>query len=212
MEGYNHEGWDAMDIDDVDFSILNVIATDQFPLWKKEIHRNLSTDPHALPNVREVSVQTVGRRVDDLHERGYLDSCIISPKDINRDLIIAFKITDAGEQVRAEKRERLLREYVYHTFSKGNPDATRDVDTLAALTVEELGIDQELYEELRTADSLDLLTLLLLHYTRSELSDRMTGEDLDRLADLATVDDRLDTILSEDFLASCNVEGRQEAE
>ncbi len=43
-----------------------------------------------------VSVQTVCRRVDTLRDNGLLESCIISPDGIKRDLIIAFTTTDKG--------------------------------------------------------------------------------------------------------------------
>lgn len=191
-----------MDIDDVDFSILNVIAKDDAPLWKKEIHRGLSETPHALPNVREVSVQTVGRRVDDLHDDGYLESCIISPRDINRDLIIAFKITDAGEAARHRKREELLRDHVYHTFSRGNADLSADTDTLATLTVDEIGLDADLREELADTEPLELLTLLLLYYTRDAVDDRLDEESVDRLAELAATDERIGSLLTDHVIGS----------
>lgn len=71
-------------IDLLDLQILAILRDD--PLWKKRI-------AHQINNV---SVQTIGRRVDALHDKGLLESCIIAPDDIKRDLIIAFETTETG--------------------------------------------------------------------------------------------------------------------
>lgn len=68
----------------IDLQILAELRDD--PLWKKRI-------AHQIDNV---SIQTIGRRVDALRDKGLLDSCIIAPDDIKRDLIIAFETTEQG--------------------------------------------------------------------------------------------------------------------
>ncbi len=185
-------GVHRMDIDDVDFSILNVIASHGAPMWKKKIHRNLPEG--GLPNVQDISVQTVGRRVDDLHDRGYLESCIISPREINRDLIIAFKVTGDGHEVRTAKRSRLLRDHASRLVS-GGTDGGGDVATIARLMEDELDLDPETTERLHGCDPDHLLTLLLLHYTRDAVEQRIDTDQVDQLADLAATDDRLASIL-----------------
>lgn len=72
------------DVDLLDLQIL-VILRDA-PLWKQQVANQIDT----------VSVQTVCRRVDTLRDNGLLESCIISPDDIKRDLIIAFTTTEQG--------------------------------------------------------------------------------------------------------------------
>lgn len=73
-----------INLDLLDLQILGILQDDT--LWKKRIANHIDT----------VSIQTIGRRVDTLRDNGLLDSCIISPDDIKRDLIIAFETTEQG--------------------------------------------------------------------------------------------------------------------
>lgn len=189
-----------MDIDDVDFSILNVLRGHGAPMWKKKIHRHLTEGEAGLPNVRDVSVQTIGRRVDDLLERGLLESCIISPEEINRDLIIAFKVTPEGEAALTRKRERLLREHVLRSgvLSRGDREPQGDPGTIADLMAAELDLNEETADLLRACDSAELVTLLAIHYLKQGVSDLLTDESIPVLTDLALADETLaESLLSD---------------
>lgn len=77
-------------LDRVDLALLTLLADD--PLWKSEAHAQLLT----LDRVDTVSVQTVGRRIDRLHQEDYLATKIVTPEDLDRDLMIAFQTTAEG--------------------------------------------------------------------------------------------------------------------
>jgi hypothetical protein len=62
-------------------------------LWKNRIHERL---PDKGPDLLQSSLQTVGRRVDDLYDCGYLESCVTQGENVNRDLLIGFRTTDQG--------------------------------------------------------------------------------------------------------------------
>lgn len=93
-------------IDIIDFLILKCLQEHDAPLWKNRIHE------HHDGFGESASVQTIGRRVDTLVEEEYLDSCIVSPDDINRDLIIAYKLTEKGRAALRQKRRDMLEEAV----------------------------------------------------------------------------------------------------
>lgn len=190
-----------MPIDDVDFSIMKIIRDSRSPLWKKEIHRKL-TDGGGLPNVQEVSVQTVGRRVDALHEDGHLESCIISPNEINRDLIIAFKITDQGHDVFAGKRREILRDYIFRSsiLTDRETEPTSNTDILAELMVDELELGDTHLETLKDREARELLALLAVHYLREGIRDALDEEHVAGLAELALAAEELEEVLTEDVI------------
>ncbi|MFB6077098.1 MAG: hypothetical protein ABEK12_03135 [Candidatus Nanohaloarchaea archaeon] len=193
-----------MDIDDVDFSILKVLRDMDRPLWKKKIHRQLTDHDGGIPRVRDVSVQTIGRRVDDLHERGHVESCIISPSEINRDLIIAFKVTENGCRAVESKREEILREYAFRSgiFRGEAGNSAADTDTLADLMTKELGLDSSTEAVMREYGMTELQTILAVHYLKRGLRERITEEHVDRLADLAREEDRIADLLLDDIVDS----------
>lgn len=93
-------------IDIIDFLIMKCLREHDAPLWKNRIHE------HHNGFGESASVQTIGRRVDALVEDEHLDSCIVSPDDINRDLIIAYKLTENGRAAFQQKRRDMLEEAV----------------------------------------------------------------------------------------------------
>ncbi|WP_207587087.1 hypothetical protein [Halomontanus rarus] len=84
----------AVNLDLLDLAILDTVR--EQALWKKRLYEQLAQRAQIDRYLATVSLQTVARRVDKLRENGYLQSCIISPDDLNRDLIIAFRASEAG--------------------------------------------------------------------------------------------------------------------
>ena len=77
------------ELDECDQEILE--AVEDRPFWKNKIWERISVDR---------SVQAVSRRVENLVEDGYLENTFIEPSDLNdRDLIVAFKLTEDGRDV-----------------------------------------------------------------------------------------------------------------
>ncbi|NUB91086.1 hypothetical protein HT576_08640 [Haloterrigena sp. SYSU A121-1] len=71
-------------LDALDLEILAVLTNN--PLWKQKLYETLG----------KKSIQTIGRRVNDLQDGDLLASCILSPNSLNRDLVIGYKTTDRG--------------------------------------------------------------------------------------------------------------------
>ena len=78
------------ELDLLDLRILHLLTDN--PLWKTKIYRTLDTH----------SVQTIGRRVDRLQNNGLLDTCILTPEEIKRELIIGYKTSDSGQRLLTE--------------------------------------------------------------------------------------------------------------
>lgn len=95
-------------VDKVDYAILTVLEDTDSPLWKKRIHTAMTEQEDKLPGHPDVSTQTIGRRVDTLHDNALIQSSIVSPEDLKRDLIIAYTLTAEGEAALKEKREQLM--------------------------------------------------------------------------------------------------------
>lgn len=100
-------------IDNIDFSILQCVNDSERPLWKKKIYEYMEEYREYLPLQRDISAQTVGRRVDELADEGYLASVITSSEDVNRHMIIGYTDTEKGVKVLEDKRETLLKDIVF---------------------------------------------------------------------------------------------------
>lgn len=85
-----------MTLDITDLRILFLLQDADGPLWKNKIHEKLDDLTTAADAADTASVQTVGRRVDQLNDNGYLDNQIVSPEELKRDLIIGFEPTEKG--------------------------------------------------------------------------------------------------------------------
>lgn len=99
-------------IDTTDYALLQCIRDAKDPLWKNAVHSRLLERADELPGVDEVSVQTVGRRIDTLHENALITSEIINPDDLRRALIIGYTLTADGAAALRQKQEDLLKEYL----------------------------------------------------------------------------------------------------
>lgn len=134
-----------MELDKMDYALLTCLEEAETGLWKKELHAELERRATEFPGNVTRSIQTVGRRVEKLHEAAYIESCIVRPDNIPRELIIAYTTTEEGLEAVQEKRSALLKRYVaaYH-----------DV------------IDEKLHEESNASQA--LAHLLCRHYNLEE--------------------------------------------
>lgn len=157
-------------IDNVDFSILKCLKDTGETMWKKKIHQEMLACQETLPLPQEISLQTLGRRIDKLHKKGYLRNAIINPKELTRDLIIAYRITDQGWNVVEEKREQLLRELVCRELYSDKDNIEIGKYALAALINDEFGLEDR---DIETADNYsrdELLVLLGLYFLDQKVS------------------------------------------
>ncbi|NUC70710.1 hypothetical protein HTZ84_00010 [Haloterrigena sp. SYSU A558-1] len=77
----------ARKLDLLDLEILAVLT--HTSMWKKKLHETLE----------KKSVQTIGRRVEQLQTEDLLESCIVNPDEVKRDLIIAYQTTASGREI-----------------------------------------------------------------------------------------------------------------
>ncbi|MFB6166882.1 MAG: hypothetical protein ABEJ62_01320, partial [Candidatus Nanohaloarchaea archaeon] len=161
-----------MEIDTVDFSILKVIADAERPIWKKEAHRRINQDPKALEESKGVSVQTIGRRINELKEKGLLKQVMMRPESINREWIIGFRTTEKGGSVMGEKREGIIRDFLSKSCIMSDGEIKRDPETIRHLVAEELSGEPS-DEILSEFGKTELLTLLSFHYLKERANEVM---------------------------------------
>jgi DNA-binding PadR family transcriptional regulator len=171
-------------IDRPDFRILHCLHTADDPLWKNLIHEEYNDE-----FTESLSEQTIGRRVDDLHDAGLLQSSIRSPDDINRDLIIGYQLTDSGRTVLIQKRRDILLTAAKPTLFRA--DQTEDADRpipkeeLVELICAEFQLDRATGELLRTEYTWEELTILVIVYlVKHRAIDVLTDTDLDQITDI----------------------------
>ncbi len=168
-------------IDTVHYVILELLSE---PRWKSKIHTDIEGigDEQLLDTVP--STQTVSRRVDELTDAGYLTTCILSPAEVDRDLIIGYKRTADGDDVMAEKRDDILQE-VAHTTSNDACGQQRTVSkpALVKLIADAFDLDDTGKEQMQDRyDEEELLSLLALHYAQ-ENADSFATHDRDHARD-----------------------------
>lgn len=147
-------------IDTIHYTILHVLEK---PLWKSKIRATLE-DVDDLPTDGVPSVQTIGRRVDELHENDYIATSILSPDDVDRDLIIGYQRTKNGDKALEEKRDELLR-------GLANTLSTRTVTKKALIRMIIGQFDLNTDTATCMNDEYDeetLLSLLALHYAQKD--------------------------------------------
>lgn len=152
-------------IDTTHYVILEAVTE---PMWKSRIHGIMEDITHEQPIDMVPSVQTINRRVDDLCEAGYLSSCILSPDEVDRDLIIGYKRTAKGDDAIQVKRGQLLEE-VAHTPSNAACAMDREVtrETLNKLVADEFELNEAATKRIKEEfGESEILSLLALHYAQ----------------------------------------------
>lgn len=173
----------AADIDMTDFRILRCIDDADHPLWKNRIHQRYLDRFDG-----DCSVQTVGRRVDRMHDSDLVQSCILSPDDINRDLIIGYQLSDTGHEVLVQKRRDIMLDAAQPVlFQEDTADRPISKDDLVDLICDEFQLDADTGELLQEDYTWEELTALVVIYlVKDRAIDVLTGTDLDKIADIIT--------------------------
>lgn len=184
-------------IDDTDYAILKCIDDGGKPLWKNKIHECIKERTDELPIMSTVSVQTVGRRVDNLTDEEFLESCIVSPEEIKRDLIIAFKITEKGVETLEEKTEDYLQQAVQTGIFAHQEETPIGKNALIELIHDRFELGKDTKEMMQREYSRDeLIMLMTLYYVRREVAESFTQENVKKFASLADKNMELSEVLS----------------
>ncbi len=190
-----------MRIDDTDFAILKCIRDMDRPLWKNKIHECIKDRFEELPLGSTVSVQTVGRRVDTLTDNAYLESCIISPDEIKRDLIIAFKLTDQGTDAVDQKTEEYLQRIVQTEMFPVDDELSAGKEAILELMTDRFELDAETVDTLSEEYSRkELVTLITLYYVKREISGVFKEDTVEKFVDLADSNEKLSKALHQYML------------
>lgn len=155
--------------DATDFAILFAVKQHEVPPWKNKIHGWIIDNQDVLPHMETVSVQTVGRRVDNLVKNDFLETVIVSPDGIKRDLIIAFKLTEKGAEAVAATRDHMLGQAVdQYMFDQQHNDPMKK-DAVATLLADRFDIAVSALREEYGKD--ELFTVLMLLYMEQAAED-----------------------------------------
>lgn len=188
---------EELDIDMADYAILTAISEADKPLWKKAVHERLHEREESLPG-SNVSVQTIGRRIDTLTKNDYLENVIVSPDNLARDLIIAFKLTDEGKAAIAEKRRELIKNVVRTNIFPED----RQTDVPQKPIIEMIGDEFNLNEEAKTVlaeryDAAELAAVLTMYYAEQEAEEFFSGKERQLFRQTASGEKSFDEILNE---------------
>lgn len=186
-------------IDETDYAILVTLKEAGEPLWKNKIYEKIKESHETLPMPDSVSVQTVGRHVDELRDKRFIDSHIIKPDDTPRDLIIAFSLTEQGETAIKQKRESLLKQALCSEVFGIDVSPDMNKEALIQLAAEHLGLDEDTCETLRAKfNKKELLTALNLVYAEQEAQSVFDDSELWKLSTVnEDITEFRDTLLRE---------------
>ncbi len=188
----------AAEIDTTGFTVLFTVQQHESPPWKNKLHGWIVDNADRLPLSDGVSVQTVGRRVDDLVQRNFHETVIISPNDIKRDLIIAFRLTENGEAAITAKRETLLKQAVRQHMFNDETETRLHKNAVITLLLHKFGWDEHLRSNLENRYSIEeIATFLAMTYIDEEATN-LLGNDVQQFRDvLSRYNDMADTLLNE---------------
>ncbi len=172
----------------VEYGILKCLE-EEGSAWKTRVHDWLMDKRHELPELSGVSLQTVGRHVERLRNEGLVESCIMTPDELQKDMIIGYDITEAGIQRLQEHRSGFLQKEVMSAGAllltgdwKGDVSVDRDV--LIALMCDEFDISENVRETvLPYCDTEELVALLAVHYFTGSVGDVIDRRETGKLAE-----------------------------
>ncbi len=182
-------------IDTIDFSILTCLQRADSSLWKKRIHQELMEWEETLPLQDAVSLQTVGRRVDKLHDEGYLENTIVSPQDVPRDLIIGYTLTAKGEQIHDAKRESLLKAVVRDELFDDHQHPDIGETALAELLHNEIGAEGSPASTASHYSRDELLVLAGTYFLQKTAGTGFSDGDRQRISEAIMRQEALTTLL-----------------
>ncbi len=178
-------------IDAVDYAVLKCLD-ENGGCWKKRVHDWINDHHEELPRLEKKSVQTIGRRIDQLHEAGLIESCILAPDSVDRDMIIGYKLTNEGKGYLDAERTEFLKEKVL-LASEAFLERHEDHDefsisrpALIELMADEFNIPPHERDLLENCHTDELITVLMHHFFRTEASPSFDEHAEDRITALIT--------------------------
>lgn len=174
-------------IDATEYSILQVIEDAPDPLWKKEIHRQLLANLDQLP-LESISIQTVGRRVDDMHDQDLLESRLRSCEDVNRHLITTYILTDPGREAMESFQASLLTDWLarhMRRLTDTREDTAYDEQVVLSVFCRRYGIQKEVLRDELGVDA--VLSFLACYLSCRRLRDTTGADTIDEI--IATLQD-----------------------
>lgn len=173
-------------IDNIDYAILKCLRDADASYWKKRVYQELADRKEFLPVTDEVSLQTVGRRIDKLHSDGYLENTIVSPQDVPRDLIIGYQLTEDGANVLETKRETLLQEIVREELFGDNGRFDLNQKALAELVNNEFRVDGYAVETAEHYSRDEMLVMLGMYFLKKKADTVFDDMQIDQFRDAVT--------------------------
>jgi predicted transcriptional regulator len=189
---------DEYEIDERDFEILEALYRKNGPLWKKRIHESIEHD---------ITLQTIGRRVNKLRDAGLLDQCIVSAEGIKRKYIIAFDLTEDGEQAMKDKRRELLTSYALRSYVTLLDLDLEDVlkqkkvdefskEVLMRMLCEEYDLNDETQDLLRERFTREeLSTIILVFEAKKSMANQLDEEFMDKVDELMETEELLREVI-----------------
>lgn len=170
---------DAIDI--TDYAVLQAVHETGCPLWKKRVYDYIMGHIDRFPGVTSVSQQTVGRHVDKMQDAGYLETDIVSPDELNRDLVIGYTITDQGVDALAAKRADLLERTIINHMFPDKSNVRIKKGALLEMMTAHFDIPVDVREALSGFTRNQLVTVLMMGYARSEVDQQLAEGDIQKI-------------------------------
>lgn len=148
---------DIEEFNETDLDILHCLYNSG-SLWKLEITRKInqrrSEEGMVIDRPDSISKQAVSRRIERLHELGYLEKSIVSPekksaqKKPSRDFIEGYRVGEKGENALEHGIKLVLRDTVNYSITiDGNLEGYRKfLETYSSLKEHEIDDLQDFVE------------------------------------------------------------------
>ncbi len=176
---------DAANLDILDYAILKTLADEGRPLWKSRLHHSVTEEYDGFPDAtNDVSVQTIGRRIDRLASEGYTENVIVDPDDISRNLVIAYTLTDEGEDALKEKQKTLLKQIVKHNIFPEDDDPGLSKEGLLSIMQDYFDFSDEVREQFAEFEYTEIVTFLTIRYARKKTVDVLDEGHLSDYSDI----------------------------
>ncbi len=158
-------------IDNIDYSILKCMEITDTAIWKKRVHTLLREYHTILPVPEQISLQTVSRHIDQMHNQQLLSSSIINPDGVSRSMIIGYRITGRGRNVMNSKRKDLLKCIVGRELFSAKNQLHIDKNALAEMINDEFGLHGYTEKTVNHYSRKELLILLGFYFMAQDATD-----------------------------------------
>jgi hypothetical protein len=171
-------------LDNKDYALLKALYEADQPLWKKRLHDYFEEHTDELPITDGVSLQTVGRRMDQLLADQYVDNVITDPGDAPRDMIIGYELTEKGQDAVDTYSAHLLRQEVKGQLFPEEDGDDIGKDALLQVMQDYFGFSQSVKDTLRQYGKDELVTFLVIRYAQRETVTVLDQGHLDEYRDI----------------------------